>query len=170
MAFSAASERKRAEKNTEKLYVVKGALTLQLETLGAKDTATVLRIASQQPPTDADRTEVSRLMAAAVSGLGSQGGKPSGAKAALNAVAQALGDADGNKAARSAPVAAKGASQSQKGGDEEEEKEDEWSVLWKRLLAAGWRREDGKRVGGDEYYIPPGGARPSSPAASAFSF
>ena len=98
-----ARELKRSEKNTEKLYVVKGALTLQLETLGAKDTATVLRIASQQPPTDADRTEVSRLMAAAVSGLGSQGGKTSGAKAALNAVAQALGDSDGKPAGVSSP-------------------------------------------------------------------
>ena len=156
----------RSEKNLA-VYVTKGELSLQLESLGEQNSAKVLRIADKRSRTEADRREVTRLLTAAVAAVGSG---HNGAKAALNAVAKALGDADGKKAARSAPAAAKEASQSQKGGDEEEEKEDEWSVLWKRLLAAGWRREDGKRVGVDEYYIPPGGARPSSPAAFAFSF
>ena len=34
------------------------------------------------------------------------------------------------------------------------EEGEEWSTLWPRLEALGWRHEDGKRVGTDNWYFP----------------
>ena len=47
------------------------------------------------------------------------------------------------------------------GGDDEDSdvEEEHWPTLWKRLQAKGWRQEDGKRVGTDVFYVPPGVSR-----------
>ena len=40
-----------------------------------------------------------------------------------------------------------------------EAESEDWDSLWRKLSAAGWRKEDGRRIGIDVFYVPPGVVR-----------
>ena len=35
-----------------------------------------------------------------------------------------------------------------------EAESEDWDSLWRKLSAAGWRKEDGRRIGIDVFYVP----------------